>query len=95
MSGIYILKMKYGYKVAYSDRYEEMIGSFDDATGNYKLNGDVVAEVFKNKTIFLDREQAEKEAIKLSFRHSGLEDGIRYINNCQDMTYSEIIGEQQ
>lgn len=91
MNGIYILKMKYGYKVAYSDRYEEMIGRFDDTTGKYKLNGSVVAEVFNGPSTFLDYDYAEQEAMKIASRYPETDDGIFCIKNCEDMTFSEIV----
>jgi hypothetical protein len=38
MSGIYILKTIDGYRVAYSNRYDDFFGAFNDDTIKYEPN---------------------------------------------------------
>ena len=89
MSGIYILKTKTdwdvaGYRVAYHTLYEDFIGSFDDASATFKLNGCQINDVFRNCSTILGLDNAYEEARLLALEHEETADVIFIINQVEN-----------
>ena len=98
MSGIYILKTKIdwdvaGYRVAYHTLYEDFIGSFDDASATFKLNGCQINDVFGNCSVILGLDNAYEEARLLALEHEETSDGIFIINRWPNLTFEEIVND--
>ena len=93
MSGIYILKLKDGFRVAYSEQYEDMIGSYDDALMNYQLNKNVIKEVFGDKKNYIEYYQAIKAAIDVSKKYPETDDGIFVMQHAFDKTFDEVVND--
>jgi len=98
MSGIYILKTKTdwnvpGYRVAYHDLYEDLIGGFDDVSATFKLNGCQINEVFGNCSPVLGLVKAYKVARLLALEHEETSDGIFIINQGANLTFEEIVND--
>jgi hypothetical protein len=93
MSGIYILKLKDGFRVAYSKQYENMIGSYDDSSMNYRLNKDVIKEVFGDKKNYTEYSEAVHAAIDISKKYPETNDGIFVMRHALNKTFDEVVND--
>ena len=93
MSGIYILKLKDGFRVAYSKRYEDMIGSYDDLSMNYNLNKNVIKEVFGDKKTYTEYSEAVHAAIDVSRKYPETDDGIFVMRHAFNKTFDEVVND--
>lgn len=93
MSGIYILKLKDGFRVAYSKQYEDMIGSYDDSSMNYRLNKDVIKKVFGDKKNYTEYSEAVHAAIDISKKYPETNDGIFVMRHALNKTFDEVVND--
>ena len=93
MSGIYILKLKDGFRVAYNKQYEDMIGSYDDSSMNYRLNKDVIKEIFGDKKNYTEYSEAVHAAIDISKKYPETNDGIFVMRHALNKTFDEIVND--
>jgi hypothetical protein len=93
MSGIYILKLKDGFRVAYSKQYEDMIDSYNDSLVNYQLNKAVIKEVFGDKKTYTDYSEAVHAAIDVSRKYPETDDGIFVMRHAFDKTFDEVVND--
>ena len=93
MSGIYILKLKDGFRVAYSKRYEDMIGSYNDSSMNYELNKKVIEEVFGDKKTYTEYSDALDAALEVSKKYPETDDGIFVMRHALNKTFDEVIND--
>lgn len=93
MSGIYILKLKDGFRVAYCNRYEDMIGSYDDLSMNYDLNKNVIKEVFGDKKNYTEYSEAVHAAIDVSRKYPETDDGIFVMRHAFNKTFDEVVND--
>jgi 3-oxoacyl-[acyl-carrier protein] reductase len=91
MSGIYILKLKDGFRVAYSKRYEDMIGSYDDSSMNYQLIKKVITEVFGDKKTYTEYSDAVRAAVDISKKYPETDDGIFVMRHALNKTFDEVV----
>jgi hypothetical protein len=91
MSGIYILKLKNGFRVAYSKRYEDMIGSYNDSSMNYELNKKVIEEVFGDKKTYTEYSDAVRAAVDVSKKYPETDDGIFVMRHALTKTFDEVV----
>jgi hypothetical protein len=93
MSGIYILESKDGFRVAYSERYENMIGSYDDSLMNYRLNIKVIKEIFGYKKTYTEYSDALDAALEVSKKYPETDDGIFVMRHALNKTFDEVIND--
>lgn len=89
MSGIYILETSDGYRVAYSRKYEELVGINADI--EYYVDGLVANEIFENCFSYKTKEEALEHARKISNVHRYTDDGICIIKYANNLTFGELI----
>ena len=94
MSGIYILESKDGFRVAYSKRYEDMIGSYDDLSMNYQLIKKVINEVFGDKKTYTEYSDAVRAAVDISKKYPETDDGIFVMRHAFNKTFDEVVNDQ-
>ena len=90
MSGVYVLKTKDGYRVAYSELYNDLFGAYIDSTMNYEINVSTLKKMFGDAAYFDNEEMALDEAKKISYIVPETDDGIMIIGNYKNVTYSEL-----
>lgn len=93
MSGIYILKLKDGFRVAYCKQYEDMIGSYDDSLMNYQLNKNVIKQVFGDKKTYKEYSEAVHAAIDVSRKYPETDDGIFVMRHAFNKTFDEVVND--
>lgn len=91
MSGIYVLKCKDGFRVAYSESYESMIGRFDDKKIDYELVPLEIKKVFGDKPVFAEYSDALTEASKISALYRETEDGVFVMRQAAHKTFEEVV----
>jgi hypothetical protein len=94
MSGIYILESKDGFRVAYSKRYEDMLGSYDDSLMNYRLNADAIKEIFGYKKTYTEYSDALDAALEVSRNYPETDDGIFVMRHALNKTFDEVVNDQ-
>jgi hypothetical protein len=90
MSGIYILKTIDGYRVAYSNRYDDFFGAFNDDTIKYEPNKVAIKEVFGLCYPFELELTALDAAMRISSLYDETDDGIMFIKDYQNYTFKEL-----
>lgn len=93
MSGIYILKTRGEYRVAYSTRLNEMLNGYTD-TFRYNYNTTVVDDVFGANKPFTKSEEAYTYAMTLTGMYPETDDGIYMMNDWEHLDYKELINGQ-
>ena len=88
-NGIYILINRDGYRVAYSDRFDNFFGNFNDALGDYDINRDCLEGIFGNCEVIRDENAAMAVALRLLEIMGETEDGIRILDY-RNINYGEI-----
>ena len=87
------MKLKDGFRVAYSKQYENMIGSYDDSSMNYRLNKDVIKEVFGDKKNYTEYSEAVHAAIDISKKYPETNDGIFVMRHALNKTFDEVVND--
>lgn len=90
MTGIYILKTIDGYRVAYSDLYEDFFGAFNDDSIKYEPNKSAIKEAFDLSYPFEIELNALYFAQHLSKSYTETDDGIMFISDYQNYTFKEL-----
>lgn len=90
MSGVYVLKTKDGYRVAYSESYNDLFGAYIDRTMNYAVNVSTLKKMFGDAKYFDNEKDALDEAKKIAYIIPETDDGIMIIGNYKNVTYSEL-----
>lgn len=88
-NGIYILNTRDGYRVAYSDRFDNFFGNFNDAVGDYDINRDCLEGIFGNCEVINNEESAMNVAFQLLRIMNETEDGIRILDY-RNLDYGEL-----
>ena len=90
-NGVYVLVTKDGYRVAYSDNYDAMLGPFIDESFNYLPEGSEIYRVFGKSDVYDTETGALEVAKEISkFFMFELDDGIMFIRNYPEFTFEEI-----
>lgn len=85
------MKLKDGFRVAYSKRYEDMIGSYNDSSMNYELNKKVIEEVFGDKKTYTEYSDAVRAAVDVSKKYPETDDGIFVMRHALTKTFDEVV----
>lgn len=91
MSGIYIMATKDGYRVAASDQFVYLFGSYNDDSMNYNLEAEVLQKVFGNCAILETAKDAIEAAKCISKTINETEDGIMFIDSYGKYTFEELL----
>lgn len=92
MSGVYVLNTKDGFRVAYSESYDELFGSFIDSTRNYQVNVGTLRKMFGDAPMSSDEETALNVAKEISGSiPMETDDGIMVISNYKNVTFEELL----
>jgi len=87
--GVYVLKTKDGYRTAYSKRYDDFVTY--DADINFILDGKVVQECFGDCIKYDTITEVMDEARRISKRYHETDDGICFIDFCENLLFDEIV----
>lgn len=94
MSGVYILVTKDGFRVNYSDRYDDFFDGFSDEICNYLPNSAAIRLCFGLSQRFDTKQESLSEAHRVSAGKSiAYGDGIMFIQNFESYTFEELINE--
>ena len=94
MSGVYILVTKDGFRVNYSDRYDDFFDGFSDEICNYLPNPYAIRLCFGESRCFGTKQEAISNARLISASLScEKSDGIMFIQNFETYTFEELINE--
>lgn len=88
--GVYILRTKDGFRVAYCDAYYDFFGPFNDATMNFRANGNKFLSVFGKSEMYPDEKSALEAAFGISRVIDETDDGVMFIENYPDYTFEEL-----
>ena len=91
MSGVYVLNTKDGFRVAYSESYNDLFGSFVDRTMNYTVNIGTLNKMFGDAPIFDTEAEALDEAKRIAYVIPETDDGIMFISNYKNVTFEELL----
>lgn len=91
MSGIYIMVTKDGYRVAASDQFVYLFGSYNDDSMNYNLEAEVLQKIFGNCAILETAKDAIEAAKCISKTINETEDGIMFIDSYGKYTFEELL----
>lgn len=89
-TGIYILNTSDGFRVAYSEEYNNLFGDYDDNSNSFVLNSDLLFEIFNNCFVYADIETATNEALRISQLVGETDNGIMNIKYAR-YTFEELI----
>ena len=91
MSGIYILKTKDGFRVAYNTELYNFLSHYDDKKMDWTLNGSEIAKIFDSAPFFNNFSSAMNMAIQISKKYAETSDGIFEIRQGESLNYEEIV----
>jgi hypothetical protein len=91
MNGIYVMVTKDGYRVAASDRFVYLFGSYNDDSMNYNIDSQVLSEMFGNCAILETAKEALEAAKCISKTINETEDGIMFIDSYGKYTFEELM----
>lgn len=91
MSGIYVLKTKDAYRVAFSKDYDCLYGDFNDDNIRFDINVDYLNRIFGNSSVILTSDDAEQVAKAISKNIEETDDGIMYIRTYEEYTFEELL----
>lgn len=89
MSGIYILKTKDGFRVAFSDRYDSLVGFNSNA--DYFVDGKVAKSIFSDCFKYDKLDDALEHARVISRNYLETDDGIYIVKYAENVTFKELI----
>jgi len=91
MSGIYVMVTKDGYRVAASDQFIYLFGSYNDDSMNYNLETEVLQKIFGNCAVLETAKDAIESAKCISKTLNETEDGIMFIDSYGKYTFEELL----
>jgi len=91
MDGIYIMVTKDGYRVAASDQFVYLYGSYNDDSMNYNLETEVLQKIFGNCAVLETAKDAIESAKCISKTLNETEDGIMFIDSYGKYTFEELL----
>ena len=91
MDGIYIMVTKDGYRVAASDQFVYLFGSYNDDSMNYNLETEVLQKIFGNCAVLETAKDAIESAKCISKTLNETEDGIMFIDSYGKYTFEELL----
>jgi len=91
MSGVYVMVTQDGYRVAASDRFVYLFGSYNDDSMNYNIESQVLSEMFGNCAILETAKEALESAKCISKTINETEDGIMFIDSYGKYTFEELL----
>ena len=91
MSGIYVMVTKDGYRVAASDQFIYLYGSYNDDSMNYNLETEVLQTIFGNCAVLETAKDAIESAKCISKTLNETEDGIMFIDSYGKYTFEELL----
>jgi hypothetical protein len=91
MSGIYVMVTKDGYRVAASDQFIYLYGSYNDDSMNYNLETKVLQKIFGNCAVLETAKDAIESAKCISKTLNETEDGIMFIDSYGKYTFEELL----
>jgi len=91
MNGIYVLVTKDGYRVAASDQFVYLFGSYNDDSMNYNLETEVLQKIFGNCAVLETAKDAIESAKCISKTLNETEDGIMFIDSYGKYTFEELL----
>ena len=91
MNGIYVLVTKDGYRVAASDQFIYLYGSYNDDSMNYNLETEVLQKIFGNCAVLETAKDAIESAKCISKTLNETEDGIMFIDSYGKYTFEELL----
>lgn len=91
MSGIYILKTKNEFRVAYNSELYDFLSSYNDDIMDWTLDGSKIAEIFNSAPIFNNFLSALDMAVQISKKYNETTDGIFEIRQGESLNYEEIV----
>ena len=91
MSGVYVMVTKDGYRVANSDQFVYLFGSYNDDSMNYDIETQVLDKMFGNCAILNSAKDALEAAKCISKTINETDDGIMFIDSYGKYTFEELI----
>ena len=91
MSGIYVMVTKDGYRVAASDQFIYLYGSYNDDSMNYNLETEFLQKIFGNCAVLETAKDAIESAKCISKTLNETEDGIMFIDSYGKYTFEELL----
>ena len=91
MSGVYVMVTKDGYRVAASDQFVYLYGSYNDDRMNYNLETEVLQKIFGNCAVLETAKDAIESAKCISKTLNETEDGIMFIDSYGKYTFEELL----
>ena len=91
MDGIYIMVTKDGYRVAASDQFVYLFGSYNDDSMNYNLETEVLQKIFGNCAVLETAKEAIEAAKCISKTINETDDGIMFIDSYGEYTFEELL----
>jgi len=91
MSGVYVMMTQDGYRVAASDRFVYLFGSYNDDSMNYNIETQVLSEMFGNCATLETAKEALEAAKCISKTINETEDGIMFIDSYGKYTFEELL----
>jgi hypothetical protein len=89
-NGVYILytESKKGpeYRVAYAQGIDNIYGLYNEETGTYSGNKDMILATFGDSEVFYSLDEAFDKADEISYDYEYLEYGTLLINEFREMT---------
>lgn len=91
MTGIYVLVTNDGYRVAASDQFIYLFGTYNDDSMNYNIETQVLDKMFGNCAILKTAKDAIEAAKCISKTINETEDGIMFIDSYGKYTFEELM----
>ena len=91
MSGVYVMVTQDGYRVAASDRFVYLFGSYNDDSMNYNIEPQILSEMFGNCATLETAKEALESAKCISKTINETENGIMFIDSYGKYTFEELL----
>jgi hypothetical protein len=91
MTGVYVMVTKDGYRVASSDQFVYLFGSYNDDSMNYNIETQVLDKMFGNCAILNSAKDALEAAKCISKTINETDDGIMFIDSYGKYTFEELM----
>ena len=91
MTGIYVMVTQDGYRVAASDQFVYLFGSYNDDSMNYNIETQVLEKMFGNCAILNSAKDAIEAAKCISKTINETDDGIMFIDSYGKYTFEELM----
>lgn len=89
MNGIYILRSSDGFRVSYSNLYNQLVLSRNLESYRYNLDPAVVREMFSESVVYNSYESALDQALSISRGVPETDDGIMVLDYC-NVSFEEL-----